>query len=450
MSALRYVFAGLGLAFVIGCGGGGGGGQTNGVGVVSGNVADLDGNPVRNAKVFPVKKPTRFTLSNSSGAFTLSGVEDEDTTIAAEVVVGGVSYYGENTIRVFANEQSKSLNLIIGRRDRMARFKGTIVDRFSDPIEGARVFANNGSLGSVVAVSDKDGEFQMFLHANYDYTVSAGALGFDSDTDVIRLNVAEIRNLNFVLSNPSDVGFNPPANFTATAWTSPRETTRSPQLANSYEAIKRAIDPRRARNASRKPLPKNTTGGNWIEVDSYWDPVQHDSLLGYGIYRGTSQTGPTKAIEFLRDPLAAFFADADSTLREGANYYYEITALNVNYPDTFNSESDFSDRFGVRPLGDCILRSVTAGSPVRFNWNATSGAEKYTVYVFDAYPNYGINAFWPTNAGEIAAATTTGTSLNYAGPALGNGTYYYIVLAIDTRNNNDARSISKIGSFVVN
>jgi len=449
VSTFRYVLAGLVLAVIFGCGGGGD--KSNGFGAVSGNVADLDGNPVRNAKVFPVKKPTTYTQTNSSGAFVLTGVADGDTTLAAELILNGVSYYGENTLRVYNGEQSKSMVLVMGRRDQMARFKGTVTDRFNDPVEGARIFANNGSLGSVVAVSDKDGDFQMFLHAGYDYTVSAGALGFDADTDVIRLTKGETRTLNFVLSNPSDVGFNPPANFSATAWTSPRETSRSPQLANTYEAIKRAIDPRRtSHRAARRVTPKNTVGGNWIEVDMYWDAIQNDSLLGYGIYRGTSQNGQTKAIEFLRDPLASFFADADSTLREGVNYYYEITALNVNYPDTFNSESDFSDRWGIRPLGDCILKSVTGGSPVRFNWNATSGAEKYTVYVFDRYPNYGISAFWPTNSTEATAATTTGTSLNYAGPALGSGTYYYIVLATDSRNGNDARSISKVGSFIVN
>jgi hypothetical protein len=203
---------------------------------------------------------------------------------------------------------------------------------------------------------------------------------------------------------------------------------------------------------NKRPMmrPLNSNGGNWVETDLYWDPIQNDSLLGYGIYRGTSANGQTKAIEFLRDPLAGFFADADPGLRQGQPYFYEITALNVNFPDTFNSESDFSDRFGIQPLGDCVLRNPSSGNPVTFNWNATSGAQEYTVYVFDLYPDFGVDPIWPRNDAERPAATTTGTSLNYAGPALGHGTYYYIVLAQDYRNGNDARSISRIGSFAVN
>lgn len=447
VSRLRVLCWLVGLTVIFGCAGGGG---TRGLGAVSGNVVDLDGNPVRNAKVFALKKAANYTLSNSSGAFTLAKVEDGDQTIVAEIILNGTSYYGQTMTRIFSNEATKSLVLTVGRRADMARFKGVVADRFGDPVQGARVFANHSTMGSVMGITDREGKYEVFLHPGVDYVVSAGGLGFNSDTGTVRLNRAESRTYNFFLSNPSNIAFPPPANFSATAWTSPREVTRSPQDAQTYEAIKRAIDPRRQRRPQRTPLPRDTNGGNWIEVDLYWDQVVNDNLLGYGIYRGTSATGPTKAIEFLRDPLAAFFADADASLREGIAYYYEITALNTRYPDTQNSESDFSDRWGVRPLGDCTLRSVTSGSPVRFNWNATNGAEKYTVYVFDRYPNYGVSPFWPANEAQIPSATTTGTSLSYAGPAIGPGTYYYVVLAQDTRNGNDARSISRIGSFVVN
>lgn len=446
VSKLRWICASIAIAIVLGCSGGG---TSKGNGTVSGNVADLDGNPVRHAKVYPTKDPNTFTYTNSSGAFTLANVPEGDPTIAAEIVIGGVSFYGENILRVFQGEPSKSMNIVMGRRDRMGRLTGTVSDRFSNHLEGARVFANNGILGSVVAITDKDGKYTMFLHSGYTYSVVAGALGYDSDSDSVRLNAGQALTANYVLSNPTDVGFGPPQNFSAVAWTSPREATQSPKAANTYEAIKRMIDPRRARHSKdRRPL--NTIGGNWIEVDLYWDPIQNVSLLGYGIYRGTSATGATKGIEFLRDPLAGFFADADPGLRQDVPYYYEITALNVNYPDTNNSESDFSDRWGVQPLGDMTLRNVTGGTPVTFNWNAASGAEKYTVYLFNQYPDYGVDPIWPVNQTQTNDATTTATTLRYRGPALGRGTYYYIVLGQDRRNGNVANTISRIGSFFVN
>lgn len=418
---------------------------------MSGNVADLNGNPVRNALVYASADKTKNTRTNSTGAFVLTGVKEGNEVIAAEINVGGIVYYGENVIAVFANEQSKSANLAIGRVDQLAKLTGTIRDRFGDPVQGARVFAKSGDLSSVMAVSNKDGRYFInALHPGRNYTIQASALGFDSDMDVLSFTVSQERRQDYVLSNPRDIAFNAPNDLSAVAWTSPREVTRSPQAAQTHEAIKQMLDPRRAERAKKQRGTRSTALGNWIEVDLYWTPIENASLLGYGIYRGRDSQGPTTGIEFLRDPLTGFFADQDQNLREGLNYYYEITLLNVLYPDTFNSESDFSNRFGVRPIGDMTLRAVTQGNPPRFNWNAASGAEKYIVYVFDRVPNFGVTPFWPVSPAEFTAATTAGTSLTYSGPPLGNGTYYYIVVATDTRNGNDAVSVSPVASFTAN
>lgn len=446
MSKLRWFSALVAVAVILACGGGEDG---RGLGTVSGNVSDLDGNPVRGATVFANGDRSKITRTNSSGAFLLLNVREGNSRVSAEITKGGITYYGENVISVFANEASKSLNITMGRADQLAKLTGTVRNRFSDPVEGARVFANSGDLSSSMAVTDKNGRYTInALHPNRSYTIQASALGFDSDSDTLTFGIRQERRQDFLLANPRDVGFNPPNDLSAVAWTSPKEVTRSPQTARVHEAIKQMLDPRRAERAKTRS-PKVTALGNWIEIDLYWTPIVNSSLLGYGIYRGVDAQGATRGIEFLRDPLAGFFADQDQDLREGRAYFYEITVLNVLYPDTFNSESDFSNRFGVRPIGDVTVRSVSK-NPLRFNWNAASGAERYIVYVYDRLPDFGVSPMWPVTPSEFNDATTTGTSLPYTGPTLGAGTYYYFVVALDSRDGNDAVSVSPVISFQAN
>jgi len=447
VSKVKWISVFVAVAVILACGGSGDEGR--GRGTVAGNVSDLDGNPVRGGLIFANGDRAKSTRTNSTGAFLLLNVREGNSRVSAEITKNGVTYYGENVIAVFANEASKSLNITVGRADQLAKLTGTVRNRFGEPVEGARVFANSGDLSSSMAVTDQNGRYTInALHPNRPYTIQASALGFDSDTDSFTFSIRQERRQDFLLSNPRDVGFNPPNDLSAVAWTSPREVTRSPQVARTHEAIKQMLDPRRAERAkTRRPLV--TALGNWIEVDLYWSPIVNDSLLGYGIYRGVEAQGQTRGIEFLRDPLAGFFADQDQDLREGRAYFYEITALNVLYPDTFNSESDFSNRFGVRPIGDVTVRSVSK-NPLRFNWNVASGAERYIVYVYDRLPDFGVSPLWPVTQAEFDAATTTGTSLTYTGPNLGSGTKYYFVVALDSRDGNDAVSVSPVISFQAN
>ncbi len=449
MNTVKWISGLVALAVVLACSGGD---SSRGNGTVAGNVTDLSGEAVRGALIFANNDRSAVTETNSTGAFLLTKVKEGNSRISAEIRINGVLYYGENVIAVFANEASKSCNIVMSRSDQQASLTGVVRNRFGDPVEGARVFANSGELSSLMAVTDRDGRYTIrAIHPGRAYSIQASALGYDSDLDSATFNVREARRQDYVLSNPRDIGFNPPNDLGAVAWTSPREVTRSPKVAQTHEAIKQMLDPRRAARAAKTRKPLVTALGNWIEVDLYWTPIENASLLGYGIYRGRDAQGTTQGIEFLRDPLAGFFADQDPTLREGLAYFYEITCLNVRYPETNNSESGFSNRFGVRPIGDLTLRNPTnVGGTVRFNWNVASGAEKYTVYVYDRMPDFGVSPMWPQSQSELNDATTTGTSLTYSGPALGNGTYYYLVVAADTRDGNDALSVSPVSSFTRN
>lgn len=446
------LFGALAAAVVIyGCSGGGG---TTGLdqGTISGNITDVNGNVVRNARVFYDGNPDRSTFSNSSGAYVLEGPPSGTPRIQAEIVLNGVSYRGENFIEVFPNERSKSLNIVVGNINTECRLNGVVTDRFGEPVEGARVHVNSAFLSSSFALTDRDGEYSMRgLFPGIDYDVVASGRGYVSDSDFIRMNSKTTLSRNYVLSDAGSPTLTAPENLSAVIWTSPRVASNKPGTARNLgpikDAIRKVLDKKRGtlhRGVGKKAL--NSQGNNFIEADLFWDPYFDQNLLGFGIYRGTSQNGQTQGIEFLSDPLSNFFADSDRNLVENQNYYYEITALNTVYPDTNNSESDFSNRYGVRAIGDMTLQSIQT-NPLRFRWNTCRGAEAYTVYLFAQEPNIGVSVLWPTDEASIAQATTTGTDLVYAGPTLTRGQrYWYIVLA--NANANDSRSVSPVGSFL--
>ena len=146
------------IGIIFGCGGGTG--VTNQT-TVSGVVLDVNGEVVRNARVFFVDGGAKISYTNSSGAFVLEGVGEGIVKLVADLKIGNVNYVGENWVETFANERTKNLIIVIGREDQMATMEGTVTDRFGAPLERARVHANAGYLGSSLAYTDSSGRYQM-------------------------------------------------------------------------------------------------------------------------------------------------------------------------------------------------------------------------------------------------------------------------------------------------
>lgn len=416
-----------------GCGGGGAARN----GGVSGVLFDVNGDVVRGARVWVDLPGTNDpeTASNSSGSYALEGLPEGVNLVRAEITQDGIRYYGQNMIQVFERERSKSTNITLVRESQLASMRGTVSDRFGNVLANAKVFAVAAALSGSYAITADDGSYSMGgLQAGVNYAVSASAAGYGNDEDVVNLAPGEQRIVNFALGNETNPSLPAPQNLTAVIWTSPKEMTRGRE-ANAIEAVKRLADPRRVSRAGSTRLSQ---GGNWIEADLYWDELSSPQLLGYGIYRGTSPTGPLSPTDFLRDVYAIFYADLDDELIEGQTYYYEVSALNTSYPSGPGSESPPSNRYGVTALGDLTLLSPTFG-PLTFRWNAANGAETYTVYVFDRYPGLGVSEIWQSPA-------TASTSV--VGPSLPPGTYYYVVLGV--ARGGDSRTISPLGTFVMN
>lgn len=415
-----------------GCGGGGGAV----LGQVAGVISDVNGGVVRGARVWI---GARSTVSNSSGAYVLDRVGEGEQTVRAEIVQDGIRYVGQNVTTIYANERSRSVNVVVVNESQRGSVRGHVYDRQGRGLVNARIFAFGNALSSAVAITDATGYYSLDgLQAGLDYEVAGSARGYDSDSLIVNLAANQQLTVNFTLNDGTNPALGAPQNLEAVIWTSPFEMTRGTTSREAVEAVKRLFDPRHPRAVQTR----DSNGGSPIETDLYWDPVVSDSLLGYGIYRGTSAFGSVAAIDFLRDPLTAFFADSDDRLQEGIAYYYEITALGTLYPNAPGSESAPSNRYGVTPLGDLRLLSVGAGP--RFQWQPANRATSYIVYLFDRYPGLDVDPIWSNEN-----TRTTNTFADYTGPSLQFGRrYYYVVLGL--ANNDDSRTISEIGDFIAN
>lgn len=420
------------LALVLaGCGGGGG---STARGEVSGVVFDIDGKPVRGARVFVDNGGHRETFTDSAGAYVLTGVAAKDLLVKARTIADGTTFVGQNLARVFGNERDLSVNITLVAENSQARLVGQVTDGTGRVVRDLRVVirpTDDKTLSSASALTDRDGFYSIDgLMRGVEYRVLANGLGYGEDSRVLTISSREARQ-DLTLGAPSNPNLAPPQNLDAVAYTTPGDiTTRSLRQKHAYESIKRLLDPdRAARLAKRKTVARDTASGRPIEVDLFWDDYTTIDTVGFGIYRRLGSGGADTPF-FLQDPLAVYFADGDAVIRENTTYSYAITAINSSFDDNPDQgESAFSNRVSVTPLGD--LRGIQfAGTTV--SWQGVAGADDYTVFAYNEYPGIGV---LPINGSS--GQTTTGTSLSVP-----NATAYVVV--VGERSDGSARTLSQI------
>lgn len=421
---------------ILGCGGAG-----SGVGTVAGLVLDLQGNPVRGARVYVDSGTPRETQSNSGGSYRLEGVDAQDVLVKAEYNDGSVSYRGQNLARVFDQTLSGNTTIIMIPSNQIATIHGVVTGTNGLRIQGARISAkltNGTQLASVQTVADDNGNYTLSgLAGGLSYQIQASFPGWESG-EVVRTPAAGVdQTVNFQLGANGDPVLPSPSNFSIVAWTTPAEITRSPDQVRIYDGIKKMIDPRYVRKATGR----STSQGNAVEVQLYWDKFDSLQILGYEIWRKRSSDS-WQAVDFLRDPLAESYLDSDINLRDGVTYDYSVAPSNTNYPNTDNSYGDFSSTAEVVPLSDMnVLTPTISGGQVTFRWQAVTNATNYTIYVYDEYPGLGV----PTYANNFNNPAT-GVSWTYNLAPLSSGhLYYYLIMG--SNSDDSARTLSAVGSF---
>ena len=453
MRMQRRIWGGV-IAFLVagilaGCGG-----DTK-VGVVSGTITDIEGDPVADAEVFAANAVNSRTRSLHNGTFYLTNVPDRFTIIRARAVINGIEYTGQNVAQVFENEQSKNVNIMIAPASRQGAVEGFVRDALGRGIEGARVFAG-GALSSALAVTDRRGFYRIAgLPAGYEYPIVASAPDYENDKRTVSIVARETALVSFTLNDSRNRPVQAPINLSATAWTMPRvltATRSAPRERDAYNAIRALFD--------NKPRPRRTVasravGDYWIEIDLSWDYEEQLSLLGYGIYRGrTIDELNRNAIAFLRDPLANFFADLDPALQPNVTYYYEMVALNTDYLNNLpGTVSGRSNRVSARPFTPIAITRPFPNELVDgliVQWTPVPNADYYLVLIYDRFPDYQVAPYFPTDLNNPGAAKVLApaTSLVYTGPPLVSGrTYYAVVLAFT--NDCSTHAISQIVPFQV-
>jgi hypothetical protein len=441
------VFAFLVAGILAGCGG-----DTK-VGVVSGTITDIEGDPVADAEVFAANAVNSRTRSLHNGTYYLTNVPDRFTIIRARAVINGVEYTGQNIAQVFENEQSKNVNIMIAPANRQGAVEGFVRDALGRGIEGARVFAG-GALSSALAVTDRRGFYRITgLPAGFEYPIVASAPDYENDKRTVSIVAGETALLSFTLNDSRNRPVQTPFNLSATAWTMPRvltATRSAPRERDAYNAIRALFDDK---PRLRRTVASRAVGDYWIEIDLSWDYEEQLSLLGYGIYRGrTIDELNRNAIAFLRDPLADFFADLDPALQPNVTYFYEMVALNTDYlNDLPGTVSGRSNRVSARPFTPIAItrpfpNEIVDGLIVQ--WTPVPNADYYLVLIYDRFPDYQVAPYFPTDLNNPGAAKVLApaTSLVYTGPPLVSGrTYYAVVLAFT--NDRSTRAISQIVPF---
>ena len=465
-----------------GCGGGSSTSTT-----VSGAVADINRNVLVGARVYTGAQSTRSLVA---GTYRLNGAPSGWRTIRAEVEVDGDLWVGSTAVEVLRDEPTFNANIVMAPARDTALLTGTVRDSLGRTVSGARVLlttritagsgtsAFDGPYSSIVDITDSSGRYRLEdVPAGLDAVVAASKVGYLNDEHAIFTSSSDdIENFSLSLSDLPPYNQEGPELAAIESYTMPDQIAVRSRV-DAYKAIKAFTSERYRKVAAKakKASVRATPEGSLIEVDLYWNGLDlnnSDEVAGYGIYRNRSgNIGDLQPIDFIRDPYANFYGDTGIELTPGQLYYYAVTSVDVQFLDNLNdpdptAESEYSNLLSVRPLGQLTVTGPADNSdqfddPV-FACQPLSRADTYTVYVYSAFPalpldpgydygsdpvvDAGIFPIWPAS-GNLSGSTTSGTSIQYDGPALVAGRrYYWVVLAIDSTET--AFSYSELRSFI--
>ena len=154
-----------------------------------------------------------------------------------------------------------------------------------------------------------------------------------------------------------------------------------------------------------------------------WNPVT--GANAYTVYRSTTAGGPYQLFYG-----TAGLSFTDTSVSNGTNYYYVVTALTSDGEGAPTNEA-FGSPSGNVPSAPYNLVAAAANGQVILSWPYAGPALTYRIFRGTA------------SGGPYSLLGTSGNSLGYVdrSAALANGTtYFYVVRSLDTQQNSSANS----------
>jgi endoglucanase len=171
-----------------------------------------------------------------------------------------------------------------------------------------------------------------------------------------------------------------------------------------------------------------TAGDATVSLD--WNDNGEGDLDGYNVYRSTT---PGSGYSQLNGSLLSSSDYTDNSVSNGTTYYYVVTAVDTSSNESGNSnEASATPTDTTPPAAPTGLAATPGDATVSLDWNdnGESDLDGYNVYR-STTPGGGYSQL---NGSLLSSSDYTDNSVS-------NGTtYYYVVTAVDTSNNESGYS----------
>ncbi|UQZ83789.1 Chondroitinase-B precursor [Paenibacillus konkukensis] len=158
------------------------------------------------------------------------------------------------------------------------------------------------------------------------------------------------------------------------------------------------------------------------KIDLSWSGFA--SAASYTIWRSLSSDSGYTQLGTVAGGTTAY---SDATAVNGTTYYYRVQAVTADTGATpsltINNAAPLTATAGVTaPNAPTGLTAAVAGSEIALSWSPVSGAKSYSIWRSTT-----------SGSGYVRIGTTAdGSTTSYSDTGIANGTYYYVVQAVNT------------------
>jgi len=165
------------------------------------------------------------------------------------------------------------------------------------------------------------------------------------------------------------------------------------------------------------------------QVSLNWNDNVEGDLAGYNVYRSQTSGGPYTKVN---GSLVLVSNYTDTGLTNGVTYYYVVTAVDTSDNESGDSNEASATTVDLPPVAPTGLVATPGDTQAELNWNDNTEGDLAGYNVYRSQTSGG--PYTKVNGSLVLVS-------NYKDTGLTNGiTYYYVVTAVDTPNNESGDS----------